>query len=195
MDHTAFPQSERGGQTGACQMVGDRKSLSSTIDLVLAAILDDANRFVRRLGLASHQQHLRDDIVQDTMIIASRKLETLTALDPAARCAWTQTTMFFVTRNSRRTELRHTTAWKRTRDAFEHETIRAHFDIPADDHSDHLAKALSVLSALDRQLLIGQSWDGLSTAELAELHGLTQDATRQRIHRARVQARQSIKPT
>ena len=52
-------------------------SPSTVEDSVLAAVLDDANHFVRRLRLPTEQQHRIDNIVQDTMIIANTRPDTL----------------------------------------------------------------------------------------------------------------------
>lgn len=176
-----------------------RNSRPDTVDVadvadeaLLALMLDDANQFVRYLRLPAAQNHLYDDIVQDTMIVAHRNLPLLRTLEPGPRCGWTRATMFLVARNTQRAELRRTATWQRLRDAFQRDTVRSHFDQPGDDRSDHLARALAVLSDLERQLLIGQVWAGLTTAELATQHGLTPKAVEHRITRARTTARKSF---
>lgn len=152
---------------------------------LLALVLDDANHFVRYLRLPTEQHHLYDDIVQDTMIVAHRNLTMLRTLEPGPRCGWTRATMFLVARNTKRAELRRTATWQRLSDAFQRDTVRSHFDQPGDDRSDHLAHALAALSELDRQLLVQQVWNGLTTAELATQHGLTPAAVRNRLTRVR----------
>jgi RNA polymerase sigma factor (sigma-70 family) len=158
---------------------------------VLAAVKRDADRFVRRLGLPAEQQHLYDDIVQDTLIVADRKLASLVRFDPPALSSWTYATVFLVTRGSKRAEVRRTAAWARVRDAFINDEVRAVFDRDGEANADLLAGALSVLTERDRRLLTGQVWDGQSTTELAASTGLSEANVRQRLSRARKLARES----
>lgn len=161
-------------------------------DSVLDAILDDANHFVQRLRLPPKHHHLYDDIVQDTMIVAHERLDRLCRLDAAGLRGWTISTVFLVARNTQRAELRRTAAWVRLRDAFQHATVRGYFDQPDDEHADQLYRALAGLSQLDRTLIIGQVWEGRSVAELAAHHGLTLNAVRHRLTRARATARKNF---
>jgi RNA polymerase sigma factor (sigma-70 family) len=164
---------------------------SQTDAEVLACIKRDATGFVRRLGLPSWKHHLYDEIVQDTLMVADRRLTALVSLDPAALRSWTYTTVFLVARNTERAEMRRTAVWKRLRDAFVNDNVRAVFDQQDDANAELLAGALSVLTEADRQLLIRQIWEGLSTAELAASTGLSEENVRQRLSRARKLARES----
>jgi RNA polymerase sigma factor (sigma-70 family) len=158
---------------------------------ILARILVDLRRFVKRLGLPVHLHHLYDDIIQDTLILIHRKWETLTGLDPYARTGWACNAMFNVTRNTTRTELRQTQAWERlTTTAFENTEVKEYFDHPDDDHTDALNNILSALSVTDRKLLVDHVWAGHSITEIAVANGMTEAAVRQRLARARRTARQ-----
>jgi len=162
-------------------------------DALLALVLDHANQFVRQLRLPVEQHHLYDDIVQDTMIVAHRNLTMLRTLELGPRCGWIKATMFLVARNTQRAELRRTTTWERLRDAFHRGSVRRHFDQAGDDRSDHLAHAFVLLNDLDRELLVSQVWNGLTTAELATQHGLTPAAVRNRLTRVRSTVRQILR--
>jgi DNA-directed RNA polymerase specialized sigma24 family protein len=157
---------------------------------LLTSVLHDLQRFVIRLGLPAHQHHLYDDIIQDTMILVHHKWATLSALDPAHRTGWVCNAMFNVTRNTNRAELRQTQAWQRlTNNAFENLEVKEYFDRPNDDHTSVLTNALSVLSVLDRKLLVDRVWAGHSITELATANNLTETAVRHRLSRARRAAR------
>jgi RNA polymerase sigma factor (sigma-70 family) len=158
---------------------------------LLNGVLCDLRRFVNRLGLPVHLNHLKDDIIQDTLILVHRKWETLTGFDPHVRTGWVCNAMFNVTRNTTRAEIRETQAWERlTNIAFENLEVKEYFDRPNDAHIDLLTNALNMLSILDRKLLVDHVWAGHSITELAEAHNLTETAIRQHLSRARQTARQ-----
>ena len=153
---------------------------------ILASILKDLQRFVKRLGLPVHQHHLYDDIIQDTMILVHRRWEILTGLDPSARTGWACNAMFNVTRNTTRADLRQTLAWQRLVVASsQNDEVEEYFDRPNEHLTDALTKALSVLSVLDRKLLVDHVWAGHSVTELAATYNLTETAIRHRLTRAR----------
>lgn len=158
------------------------------------AVLEIARRLVRQLRLPYEHHHLYDDIVQDTMLIALSKLALIERLDPAARIAWVRRTMFFVTRNTQRAELRRTAVWQRFRDVCTDTSVLLYFDQPSSSTDESLASALETLSELDQRLLIGQVWQGLSARELAARSGLTEKAVYHRLTRARNTLRELLAP-
>ena len=158
-------------------------------DPVVATLLKFADEMVRRLRLPVEHQHLYDDIVQDTIVVALRKLDVLRPLEPDGQRAWLYTTMFLVARNSRRAEFRRTAAFERIRNAFHAEDVRSYFDQAPDNRAEHLLIALASLGDLDRALLFEQVWTGYTVKELAIRHGLTPKAVYHRMERARAVAR------
>jgi RNA polymerase sigma-70 factor (ECF subfamily) len=57
---------------------------------------------------------------------------------------------------------------------------------------DALRAALAVLTPADRELLLLVAWEGLSPAEAGAALGLTPEAARSRLHRARGRARDAL---
>jgi DNA-directed RNA polymerase specialized sigma24 family protein len=159
---------------------------------LIQTVAAEAERCARLLRLPAEQHSSYDDIVQESMIIALRKIEYLRTCDLDLLRRWLYTTMFLVARNSRRAEFRHTAAWERLRDAFNDERVRAHFDDTEDGRSDQLRFAIGQLSELDQKLLLGQIWIGYSVVELADKHDLTVKAVRHRLTRARSKVRETI---
>ena len=64
------------------------------------------------------------------------------------------------------------------------------------EHTLHLRRrlrtALCTLSEPDRELLLLVAWEGLTSAEAAEVLGISKVATRSRLHRARHRALQAL---
>ena len=161
-------------------------------DSVLASVLQEANRFVRRLNLPKHQHHFYDDIVQDTMIVVYRKRAVLETLDAPARISWLHAIMFNTTRNTTREELRRTSTYKRLwEEAFEKPEVKAYLDGQGDSASCVLDRALSALSELDRKLLAGRVLEGQTYDELAKRNSMTVVNVRLRLSRARAAARRA----
>lgn len=105
---------------------------------------------------------------------------------------------FFVARNSKRAEFRRLQTWKRQCAALDAEhlvTTDATGETDEGEAASRLAQVLAVLSPLDRALLVGQVWEGLSTKELAIRHEISDAVVRQRLARARQTARRSILET
>lgn len=159
---------------------------------LLEAIFREANCLVRGLRLSAKDRHFYDDIVQDTMIVVLRNIDAVIGSSPERRRGWIFATMFLVTRNTQRAEIRRTAMWERLRAAFRHPTVRNYFDEDGADRVDLLLRALSVLSDLDRELVIGHAWSGYTATELASLYRLTPRAVQQRITRARTKARRQV---
>lgn len=161
-------------------------------DVILARALQHANTFVRRLGLPASQHLLYDDIVQEAMVIALRKVRMIGDLEQEDFARWVRSTVFLVARNATRSEFRRTLAWGRLQGAFKHESMRVNFAVYQDGHTEALASAFAAVAPLDRALLLGKLWDGLTTVELAARHGLTAKAVERRIARARIVVRKKL---
>lgn len=163
--------------------------------MFIGELLGEAQRIVTPLRLQANEHHLCDDIIQMTMIVATRNLPLLRSMEADHRRGWLFGTMFLVMRNTKRAELRRTATWTRLRNALHSTPVRSHFDVEDDTRTDDLLRALSALTELDRQLLVGSVWKGYTARELASEHGLTEKAVHNRISRARLAARQQLIPT
>ena len=162
----------------------------SSDDLELVeSLLREANFLVRRLRLPSNQRHLYDDIVQETMLIALRKIRVLAEFESERRSRWIFATMLLVSRNAKRSEARRNAMCERFRGVFRHDTTCNYFDRTSDDRFEQLGRALVSLGELDRDLIIGHAWSGFSAAELASQHHMTTKSVQHRISRARATAR------
>ena len=132
--------------------------------------------------------------LSDVAVVITEHLERIEAFDtPEAAHAWVRGVVFFVARHTVRAELVRTDAWRRLRDAFRHPGFADGRPGGLSEAATLLAVGFAAISDRDRQLLIGQVWDGLTTSELAAAHGLSETAVRQRLTRARATARQEIR--
>ena len=158
----------------------------------VAELLGIAERLARQLRLPYEHQHLYDDIVQDTMLVVLANLAVVDTLDPGARVGWVRRTMFYVTRNTQRSELRRTAAWHRFRDVCIDTSVAHYFDQHPSSTDESLTAALGLLSELDQRLVVEQVWQGFSARELAARNGLTEKAVRHRLTRARTTLRENL---
>jgi DNA-directed RNA polymerase specialized sigma24 family protein len=158
-------------------------------DAVLSSVLVCARAFVRRLNLPTYQH---DDIAQDVVIVAHRKLSDLQLLNDEELRRWTRGVTFLVMRNTKRAAIRRSAAWARLRDALDHEQATLFGTGAEETAAVLLSLALGALTELDRKLLVGQVWDGCSIDELAGIHHLTPNAVRLRLRRSRLTARKAI---
>jgi RNA polymerase sigma factor (sigma-70 family) len=170
----------------------ERMSQVQSTDLLLAESMLVAGRFVRRLDVPSQ---CRDDILQEAAIVVWKRIDWLSKCDEKHRKSWVRGVVYFTARNHQSAEFRRTSGWRRLRDSYEHEAIAERiggFGGGVSELAEVLTLVLSALKQQDRDLLLGQVWDGLSTAELGVKFDLSECAVRQRLSRARTLARNSF---
>lgn len=120
------------------------------------------------------------DVVAETFLVAWRRLDEV----PIGRMErlWLYAVARRVTANFRRAEGRRTRLAQRLSETLPTEPAM---------HPDPGGKATEVLRAMaelgeeERELLLLVTWDGLAPSEAAKVLGLSQLATRSRLHRAR----------
>jgi RNA polymerase sigma-70 factor (ECF subfamily) len=123
-------------------------------------------------------RQLADDVVNDTFLVAWRKLATV----PASPLAWLLGVARNVVRERYRDEVRQTSL------AAE---LRAWVDEAEADVADGVAERAAVLAALgrlsedDRELLTLMAWHGLSPRQAARVVGCSTATFFVRLHRAR----------
>jgi DNA-directed RNA polymerase specialized sigma24 family protein len=163
--------------------------MSNTFDHeVLAALVREVRVFVKRLPI---NDAIRDDIVSNTCLLISERIMSIEqmALDDAKR--WVRGATFLVARSTGRAEFRRTVTWRRLREAYEDDQSGSIVRVASRQQQvTVLLTILSALTDLDRQLLIGQIWDGHTCQQLAEKHGLSVNAVKLRLGRARQTCRQ-----
>ena len=119
-----------------------------------------------------------DDVVADVFTTAWRRVETLPG-EPETR-PW----LFGVARNVVRNSQRSVRRRSRLTDRLI--SLRAD-EVPAPQitDDDDLAAAMESLGADDREMLMLVAWDGLTPSEVGTVFGITANAARLRLHRAR----------
>ncbi len=157
---------------------------------VLALLLHEVQAFVKRLPV---NDVIRDDIVSNTGLLISERIVMIEAMGLERGIRWVRGATFLVARTTKRAEFRRTATWRRLRDLYEHNDTRAVFEEASREEQIVLLLAmLDALSDRDRQLLIGQIWDGHTCHELAELHRLEVQTVQKRLSRARQACRNVI---
>jgi RNA polymerase sigma-70 factor (ECF subfamily) len=150
---------------------GDREALGETY----ARFSDRIFRFLVRLaGRAA----LAEDLHQETWVAAARYAPRLTSDTDLA--AW----LFTIARNKHRSWCRWSAAEARREEGLELDTAALGPDRAIDTRRD-LERALAALPAIHREVLLLIGGEGLETAQAAAVLGLTTEAVRQRLARAR----------
>ena len=154
---------------------GDRGAL----ERVLAASRQDLRRY------AEHHCVVNDveDAVQESLITASRRLVDLRQLECFA--SW----LFRIVK-------RECNRMKRSLRALWHEPLGEDIAVactaPRPDLARDLAAALQSLPPHYREILLLRDLEGLALAEIADRLGLSLEATKARLHRARALAREYL---
>ncbi|CRK59388.1 RNA polymerase ECF-subfamily sigma factor [Alloactinosynnema sp. L-07] len=176
--------------TGQRDIDLDRPDLTSgDVTAVFARLFDTYANPLRGYLAGRVGADVADDIVADTFLVALRKRATY---DPSAASvrAWLYGIAINLSRTHRRTEIRALRATARARGHSEEHTP-ADNDIAIADRVDAqnrvrgLAKALAALPDQDRDVLLLNSWAGLSPTEIALALGMPASSVRSKLHRVR----------
>ena len=153
----------------------------AALEQMLRRLQPDIRRYARR---QCHRSSMIEDVVQETLIVLYRRMNTVR--DPLALAGWlvrvvTRLCMLPVLGLLRGTEAL----------ADRHEA--AHLArIPADDLRLDLVRALESLPAMYREVLLLRDMEQLTITEVAQQLGLTREAVKSRIHRARAMVREYL---
>ncbi|MBV8617223.1 MAG: sigma-70 family RNA polymerase sigma factor [Curvibacter sp.] len=170
VDHQLFAQAQ----------AGDAQAL----DTLLRQVKPDIHRYARS---HCHRSSVVEDVVQEALIIVYRRVGEVRSAPALA--AW----MFrVVTRLCMLPALglmRGVEAWRDLEDSPRFARL------PQDDLRMDLARALESLPEGHRQAVLLRDVEQLTLAEMAGRLGLTVEATKSRLHRARALVREYLQPT
>ena len=153
---------------------GDRHALTQ----LLVHVQPDIRRYARR---QCHRSSVIEDVVQEALIVVYRRVGTVRT--PAALAGWLLTVigrlcMLPALMLMRGTE--EVTGWA---DSREFATL------PAQDLRIDLVRAIESLPLTHREVVLLRDLEELTISEIAERIGLTREATKSRLHRARLLVR------
>jgi RNA polymerase sigma factor (sigma-70 family) len=155
----------------------------AAIDRVLRALQPDIRRYARR---QCHRSSAIDDVVQEALIVLYRRLGTVR--DPLAVAGWvfrvvTRLCMLPVLGLMRGAE-----AWTERHEA-EHLARLSPDDLRID-----LTRALESLPQRYREVILLRDMEQLTISEAAGQLGITREACKSRLHRARSLVREYLRP-
>ena len=130
------------------------------------------------------------DVVAETFLVALRRFDELPD-EPQTR-AWLYGVARRVLANQRRGSSRRARLGERLRGELGAATVPDHADAVAADADAH--RLLEALPERDREVLQLTAWEGLEPREIAEVLGVTANAVRVRLTRARASLRHAAPP-
>jgi RNA polymerase sigma factor (sigma-70 family) len=153
------------------------------LDRLLRDLQPDIRRYARR---QCHRSSVIEDVVQETLVVVYRRVNTVR--DPMALAGWvlrvvTRLCMLPVlglTRGAEALTERHEAEY------FAHQ--------PADELRIDLVRALESLPAIYREVILLRDMEQLTIGEAAGRLGLTREATKSRLLRARALVREFLLP-
>lgn len=149
---------------------GDRGALTK----LLAELQPDLRRYARR---QCHRASVLEDVVQEALIVVYRKVGQVRS--PAAMAGWLLT---IVTRLCMLPALMLTRGLEELADGDER---RQFASVPLDDLRIDLVRAIESLPAGHREIVLLRDFEELTIGEIATRLGLTREAAKSRLHRAR----------
>lgn len=153
----------------------------AALERMLRELQPDIRRYARR---QCHRSSSVDDVVQEALIVLYRRVGTVR--DPMALSTWvlrvvTRLCMLPVLGLMRGTESLN------SRD--EAERLAS---MPVDELRHDLVRALESLPAMYREIVLLRDMEQLTIGEAAERLGITREATKSRLHRARALLREYL---
>jgi RNA polymerase sigma-70 factor, ECF subfamily len=129
-----------------------------------------------------------EDLLSEVFIAALDGRARVVAHDSGSALPW----LYGIAMNVLRRHFRRNAArWVAAEDpGMDWDAVDARLD--AEAKRGQLRSALNVLSGRDRELLLLVAWEGLTSAEAAEVLGIGKVAARSRLHRARRRALQAL---
>ncbi len=156
---------------------GDDRALTQ----LLMQLTPDVRRYARRL---CHRSSAIEDVVQEVLIVVYRRIGAVK--NPAAFAGWVATV---VSRLCLLPALMMMKGFEEIASA----DLRGHFAaMPTHDLRIDLIRALESLPETHRTVVILRDFEEMTIAEIAERTGLTNEATKSRLHRARVMVREYL---
>jgi RNA polymerase sigma-70 factor (ECF subfamily) len=155
----------------------------AALERLLRELQPDIRRYARR---QCHRGSAIEDVVQEALIVVYRRVGSVR--DPLALGAWL---MRMVTRLCMLPVL----GWMRGAEQVTERHEAEHFArMPVDALRHDLVRALESLPAMYREVVLLRDMEQLTIAEAASRLGLTREAVKSRLHRARALLREYLAP-
>jgi len=167
------------GVTFAAAQAGDPVALEQ----LLVQLRPDIRRYARR---QCHGSSAVDDVVQEALIVLYRRVGAVRSA--AALGAWLVTV---VARLCMLPVLMLMRGIEQLRSVEDSGRIAR---MPVDDLRLDLVRALESLPAQYREIILLRDWQEMTINEMARQLGITRDATKSRLHRARAMIRDCLLP-
>jgi len=158
-------------------LAGDERALAQ----MLAQLTPDIRRYARRL---CRRSAALEDVVQEVLIVVFRRMGSIR--DPAALAAW------LIKVVSRICLLPALMLMNGVEALSDLDAQRQFASQPANDLRLDLSRALESLPATHRAVVILRDFEEMTIAEIAERLGISTDATKSRLHRARLMLREYL---
>lgn len=155
----------------------------AALERLLRELQPDIRRYARR---QCHRSSSIEDVVQEALIVLYRRVGSVR--DPMALPGWVLRVVTRLCMLPVLGVLRGTEQLAERDDA-------AHFArMPIDELRLDLVRALESLPAMYREIVLLRDMEQLTIGEAAERLGLTREATKSRLHRARALLREYLQP-
>lgn len=141
---------------------------------LLTEVRPDIRRFARR---QCHRTSVLEDVVQEALIVVYRRVGQVRS--PAALAAWLLTVV------ARLCMLPALMLSRGVEDIADHDDAGRLASRPKDDLRIDLVRAMASLPAAHREVVLLRDFEELTIREIAARLGLTREATKSRLHRAR----------
>jgi RNA polymerase sigma factor (sigma-70 family) len=156
---------------------GDRHALTQ----LLVALQPDIRRYARRL---CHRTSAIEDVVQEVLIVVYRRVGTVRS--PAALVGWLLTVI------SRICMLPALMLMRGYEELTSVEESREIAKVPPDELRIDLVNAIESLSPSHREVLLLRDLEDLTIGEISRRLGVTREATKSRLRRARALVREYL---
>lgn len=153
------------------------------LDQLLRELQPDIRRYARR---QCHRSSAIEDVVQEALIVVYRRVGNVR--DAAALAGW----VFRVV--ARLCMLPVLGLLRGTEELTPREEARYLAHTPADELRMDLVRALESLPAMYREIILLRDMEQLTIAEAARHLGITREAAKSRLHRARALVREYLQP-
>ena len=155
----------------------------TALDRLLAQVHPDIRRYARRQCYASSSL---EDVVQEALIIVYRRVGTVRSAD--ALGAW------LIRVVARLCMLPVLALMKGMEKLQTVENSNRFAQMPVDDLRLDLVRALESLSQPHREIILLRDLQEMTISEIAQILGITREATKSRLHRARTLVREFLSP-
>jgi RNA polymerase sigma factor (sigma-70 family) len=153
----------------------------AALERMLRELQPDIRRYARR---QCHRSSSIEDVVQEALIVLYRRVGTVR--DPMSLAGW-------VLRVVTRLCMLPVLGLMRGAESLgEDEEAQRFAHLPADELRHDLVRALESLPAMYREIVLLRDMEQLTIGEAAERLGITREATKSRLHRARALLREYL---